>query len=166
MGKAGTGNFLEDFRVGQEIRHATPRTLTEGDAALYLALTGSRFAQNCCDPLARANGLPTAYEELWRWSVEDVERFWRTIWTHYRVSGGEPGTVLADPSMPGARWFPDERVNFAAHIFRDRDPETVAIRHASESRPLAECTWGELASETARIRDCLERLGLLTPVAA
>ena len=58
MGKAGTGNFLEDFRAGQEIRHATPRTLTEGDAALYLALTGSRFAQGCCEPLARAAGLP------------------------------------------------------------------------------------------------------------
>ena len=57
MGKAGTGNFLEDFRAGQEIRHATPRTLTEGDAALYLALTGSRFAQACCTPLAQAAGL-------------------------------------------------------------------------------------------------------------
>lgn len=58
MGKAGTGNFLEDFHAGQEIRHATPRTLTEGDAALYVALTGSRFAQTCCEPLAQANGLP------------------------------------------------------------------------------------------------------------
>lgn len=58
MGKAGTGNFLEDFRAGQEIRHATPRTLTEGDAALYLALTGSRFAHACCTPLAQAAGLP------------------------------------------------------------------------------------------------------------
>ena len=60
MGKAGGGNFLEDFRAGQEIRHATPRTLTDGDAALYLALTGSRFAQACSIPFALGNGLPTA----------------------------------------------------------------------------------------------------------
>ena len=60
MSKAGGGNFLEDFQAGQEIRHATPRTLTEGDAALYLALTGSRFLQTCSVPFARANGLPTA----------------------------------------------------------------------------------------------------------
>ena len=59
MGKTTSGNFLEDFRVGQVLRHATPRTLTAGDAALYLALTGSRFAQHCSEPFARANGLPT-----------------------------------------------------------------------------------------------------------
>ena len=60
MSKARAGNFFEDFRVGQEIRHATPRTIGEGDAALYLALTGSRFLQHCSDPFARANGLPRA----------------------------------------------------------------------------------------------------------
>ncbi len=109
---------------------------------------------------AREHDLPEDYESLWRWSVDDVERFWRTIWTQYRVSGGEPGTVLADRSMPGARWFPGERVNFAAHVFRDRDPAAIAIRHASESRPLAECSWGELASQTARIRAGLEALGV------
>ena len=59
MGKTGTGNFFEDFRIGQEIRHATPRTVTTGDTALYQALTGSRFLQHCAEPFARSNGLPT-----------------------------------------------------------------------------------------------------------
>jgi 2-methylfumaryl-CoA hydratase len=68
MGKARAGNFFEDFHVGQEIRHATPRTIGEGDTALYLALTGSRFLQHCCDPFARANGLPRA-------PVEDLLAF-------------------------------------------------------------------------------------------
>ena len=60
MSKTATGNFFEDFHVGQEIRHATPRTVSVGDTALYLALTGSRFLQHCSDPFARANGLPRA----------------------------------------------------------------------------------------------------------
>lgn len=60
MTKTGTGNFFEDFRVGQELRHATPRTVGPGDAALYLALTGSRFLQHCSDPFARSHGLPAA----------------------------------------------------------------------------------------------------------
>ncbi len=38
------GNFFEDFALGQNIRHATPRTVTAGDVALYTALYGSRFA--------------------------------------------------------------------------------------------------------------------------
>ncbi len=60
MSKSDTGNFFEDFELGQEIAHATPRTLTEGDAALYTALTGSRFALNSSDAFARALGLAGA----------------------------------------------------------------------------------------------------------
>ncbi len=68
MSKTRAGNFFEDFRVGQEIRHATPRTIGEGDAALYTALTGSRFLQHCSDPFARQHGLPRA-------PVEDLLAF-------------------------------------------------------------------------------------------
>jgi 2-methylfumaryl-CoA hydratase len=68
MNKTGSGRFFEDFRVRQEIRHAVPRTVGAGDAALYLALTGSRFLQHCCDPFARSNGLPAA-------PVEDLLAF-------------------------------------------------------------------------------------------
>ena len=60
MTKTSSGNFFEDFRLGQELRHATPRTVTEGDMALYTALTGSRFLQHCSDPFASAHGLPRA----------------------------------------------------------------------------------------------------------
>jgi 2-methylfumaryl-CoA hydratase len=68
LGKARGGNFFEDFYIGQELRHATPRTVSEGDAALYLALTGSRFPQHCSDPFACGNGLPRA-------PVEDLLAF-------------------------------------------------------------------------------------------
>ncbi|MFQ5959290.1 MAG: MaoC family dehydratase [Alphaproteobacteria bacterium] len=58
-GPAG-GKFFEDFHVGQELRHATPRMVTQGDVALYTALTGSRFALHSSDEFARALGLPRA----------------------------------------------------------------------------------------------------------
>src|SRR5215470_18540890 len=60
MGKANPGNFFEDFRVGQVIQHATPRTLTVGDVALYTALYGSRFAVQSSDAFAQAIGYPLA----------------------------------------------------------------------------------------------------------
>ncbi|NWH08448.1 MAG: MaoC family dehydratase [Alphaproteobacteria bacterium] len=56
MTKTNSGNFFEDFKLGQVIRHATPRTLTAGDAALYLALYGSRFAIPSSDEFARRLG--------------------------------------------------------------------------------------------------------------
>ena len=58
--KTFAGNFFEDFRVGQVIKHATPRTITEGDVALYTALYGPRFAVNSSDEFARSMGLPRA----------------------------------------------------------------------------------------------------------
>jgi 2-methylfumaryl-CoA hydratase len=58
--KTNPGNFFEDFRLGQTLVHATPRTLTEGDAALYTALTGSRFALHCSRDFARSLGYPEA----------------------------------------------------------------------------------------------------------
>jgi len=51
-------NFFEDFQVGRVFRHAIPRTLTSGDAAAYIALTGARQPLHCAEPLARALGYP------------------------------------------------------------------------------------------------------------
>jgi 2-methylfumaryl-CoA hydratase len=56
MSKTSSGNYFEDFRLGQVIDHATPRTLTSGDAALYAALYGSRFAVQSSDAFAAAIG--------------------------------------------------------------------------------------------------------------
>jgi 2-methylfumaryl-CoA hydratase len=63
--KTSAGNFFEDFRVGQELRHATPRTVTTGDAALYTALYGSRFVLTSSDDFARTLGLPAAPIDDW-----------------------------------------------------------------------------------------------------
>ncbi|MDD3445511.1 MAG: MaoC family dehydratase [Zavarzinia sp.] len=58
--KTAKGNFFEDFTVGQELVHATPRTVTEGDVALYTALTGSRFVVQSSAAFAQALGLKGA----------------------------------------------------------------------------------------------------------
>src|SRR5271156_2354370 len=58
MSKNSPGNFFEDFRIGQVIRHATPRTVTTGDVALYCGLFGARFAVQSSDVFAKAIGYP------------------------------------------------------------------------------------------------------------
>lgn len=59
-GKTTGGNYFEDFQLGQVIQHATPRTLTEGDVAVYASLYGARFAVQSSDMFARAIGYPRA----------------------------------------------------------------------------------------------------------
>ncbi len=58
--KTNAGSFLEDFRLGQRIVHATPRTVTAGDVSLYTALYGARFAVNSSAAIAASLGLPAA----------------------------------------------------------------------------------------------------------
>ncbi len=58
MSKVTTGNFFEDFRLGQIFRHATPRTITEGETALYIALTGARQITHSSEPVAKSLGYP------------------------------------------------------------------------------------------------------------
>jgi 2-methylfumaryl-CoA hydratase len=58
--KTNPGNYFEDFRLGQVIRHATPRTVTAGDASLYMSLYGPRFAVSSSDAFAKAIGYPRA----------------------------------------------------------------------------------------------------------
>ncbi|MBX3493230.1 MAG: MaoC family dehydratase, partial [Parvibaculum sp.] len=60
MSKTNPGNFFEDFKVGQVLHHATPRTVSEGDTALYQALFGSRFALQSSAEVARKAGYATA----------------------------------------------------------------------------------------------------------
>src|SRR5712672_135358 len=60
MMKNHPGNYFEDFRLGQVITHATPRTVTAGDVSLYTALYGTRFAVQSSDAFARAIGYPRA----------------------------------------------------------------------------------------------------------
>ena len=103
-----------------------------------------------------------AYAELWQWSVDELDEFWSAVVAFFdlRIEGGS-GAVLGDRSMPGAEWFPGARTSYAEHIFRGKDHDAVAIRHASEVRPqLGEWTWGRLRSETARIAAGLRALGV------
>ncbi len=112
--------------------------------------------------LERTRGLDLpGYAELWQWSVDDLEGFWASIWEHFDVRASAPyERVLGSRAMPGAQWFPGARLSYAEHVFRDRDPSQVAIRHASELRELGEMTWGELEAETARIGGALRSLGV------
>ena len=68
--------------------------------------------------------------------------------------------MLADASMPGAKWFTGAELSYPEHIFRDRPGDRVAIRHASELRDPGEWTWDELREQTARVAAGLRAMGI------
>ncbi|MCW2993086.1 MAG: acetoacetate--CoA ligase [Conexibacter sp.] len=102
-----------------------------------------------------------SYDQLWRWSVDDLDGFWRAIWEYFDVrSSGTWDTALGAREMPGTAWFHGAQVNYAEHVFRGHDPAAAAIHFASERGELQAWTWGGLREETARIAAGLRRLGI------
>ncbi len=101
------------------------------------------------------------YHDLWRWSVFDLEGFWKSLVEFSGVRFSEAGDrVLGNDAMPGAKWFPGSRLSYAEHMFAGKDPAALAIQHASESRELASMTWGELRALTASIAAGLRASGV------
>jgi len=101
----------------------------------------------------------TTYDELWRFSVEDLDAFWASIWEFFEVDATYD-RVLGERGMPGAEWFTGAQLNYAERAFRGKHDDALAIVHASESREQAELTWGELREQVARIAAGLRALGV------
>ena len=101
------------------------------------------------------------YADVWQWSVDELEEFWASIWEFFEVDASEPyERVLTTREMPGARWFAGARLSYAEHVFRGRADGDVAIRHASELRPLGEWTWAELRARAGAIAGALREAGV------
>ena len=113
--------------------------------------------------LNQTRGLELAdYHDLWQWSVDELEEFWASIWEFFEVEASEPyERVLTTHEMPGATWFPGARLSYAEHVFRGRADDDVAIRHASELRPLGEWTWGELRARAGAVAGALREAGVV-----
>ncbi|HVE67687.1 MAG TPA: acetoacetate--CoA ligase [Solirubrobacteraceae bacterium] len=101
------------------------------------------------------------YESLWRWSVEELEAFWASIWDFCGVRAAAPyERVLGSREMPGAQWFPGARLNYAEHVFahaRGGEPAMVA---RSETRDDVTVTWDELRAQVSRAAAGLRALGV------
>lgn len=101
------------------------------------------------------------YHSLWRWSVDEVEDFWESLWEYFDIQSGQSyQTVLTSHQMPDAKWFPEATLNYTEHIFRNRNDLNPAIIHSSEIRPTTEISWKQLYEETTALQQTLLELGV------
>jgi len=106
----------------------------------------------------RERGFET-YDELWRWSVDDLDGFWGAVWDRYEV-GERGGNVLVSREMPGAQWFPGTRVNYAEHALRGKADDALALIAGNESGEDVSWSWGELTEQVRRIAAGLRQLNV------
>ena len=101
------------------------------------------------------------YEALYRWSIADKEAFWTELWDFCGVIAETRGDrVLVDADkMPGARFFPDARLNFAENLLRRRD-DTPALRFWAEDKVKRGMTHNELYDLVSRLAQALRALGV------
>ena len=101
------------------------------------------------------------YQELWRWSVENVEDFWESIWEYFEVRSHSSYTnVLASQKMPGAKWFEGATLNYAEHLMRNAKDTETAIYFGNESGAIKEISWKELKQKVASMSEYLSNLGV------
>ncbi|HET6598894.1 MAG TPA: acetyl-coenzyme A synthetase N-terminal domain-containing protein, partial [Burkholderiaceae bacterium] len=115
------------------------------------------------------------YDALWRWSTSDPSAFWGSIWDHFGMQSPTPfEAVLAEPVMPGARWFPGAQVNYAQHVFSHADAahaaghpallfqnERMRAKIVERGRgEMQRVRWPELRRQVASLAAALQRLGV------
>ena len=103
----------------------------------------------------------TEYDSLYNWSIEHIPDFWATMWefADIRASRIYDRSIDDVKKMPGARWFPGARLNFAENLLRFRDEQTALIFHG-EDHETREISYRELFDEVALLARSLRDIGI------
>lgn len=100
------------------------------------------------------------YEELWRWSTDEIEEFWEAIAQYFKIIFHTPFQEVLDTRlMPGAKWFEGATLNYAEHIFRQQSTERPALIFQNELEKTT-ISWDELTLEVKAIQQFLIREGI------
>jgi acetoacetyl-CoA synthetase len=137
---------------------AEPDILWTPSAETIESASATQFARQ----MVRKHQLElNSYPEFYRWTVDDPETFWSEVWDFCGVIASRKGsTVLVDGDrMPGARWFPDARLNFAENLMR-RGDRGDAFALWDERGFRRRLSYSDLTSEVSRAAQALQALGL------
>jgi acetoacetyl-CoA synthetase len=101
------------------------------------------------------------YPSLWQWSVASPDSFWRLVWEYCGIIGDGPGAQVVDDirRMPGARWFPEARLNFAENLLR-RDDSADALVFWGEDQVRRRLSFAELRALVSRLQQALAAAGI------
>ena len=101
------------------------------------------------------------YQELWQWSVDNIEAFWASLWDYFNIKGHSGySAVLKGGKMPFYEWFPGATLNFAEHVFRKATDKHPAIIYQKEDGPLKKLSWDELRKSVINFRHYLKEKGV------
>ncbi|NRB03751.1 MAG: acetoacetate--CoA ligase [Rhodobacteraceae bacterium] len=103
-----------------------------------------------------------SYNDLWEWSISDLEAFWGAIWDFCNVQGKRPDQFLVKNQMPGAEWGAGCELNYAAQIFHvaQKNPNAPALIVQSETFGTSQISWAELTAQVTAVAANLREMGV------
>ncbi|MCB0169253.1 MAG: acetoacetate--CoA ligase [Anaerolineae bacterium] len=141
---------MRDIVEGDLLWQPSPHDIENANLTRYMTWLKSHIGREFAD-----------YQDLWRWSVTDIDAFWASLWDYFDIIASEPYTaVVAERGMPGARWFPGAKLNYAENFFRQQTGDHPALYYQAESGPLTEISWQTLHDQTTRLAQALRAMGV------
>ncbi len=116
----------------------------------FMQFINDRYAKDFAD-----------YSDLYQWSIDNISDFWASMWELAEIKTSKPYDRVVDDlhKLPGARWFPGARLNFAENLLRFRDDHTALI-FKGESRDSVRMTYAELYDEVSLVAAALKESGV------
>ena len=100
------------------------------------------------------------YDQLWKWSIDFREEFWRSIWDFCEVVGEKGDVVLVNDKMPGAHWFPEAKLNFSENLLKRRDRGEALVFSGEDGQRLS-LSYSELFEKVRCLQGALKRVGVV-----
>ncbi|MPZ42952.1 MAG: acetoacetate--CoA ligase [Betaproteobacteria bacterium] len=128
----------------------TSEAAARANLTAFMRMANERYGLACAD-----------YDALWRWSIDHRDQFWQSVWDYCGVIATRTAErVLIDAdAMPGARWFPGARLNFAENLLRRQD-DSIALVFRGEEQVASQVTFAELYAEVSRLAQALRAAGV------
>jgi len=128
----------------------TPKAIADSNMTKFREACAARWSVDLPD-----------YDALWQWSVTEVEKFWDSFWDFAGVKAETKGSrILVDgDKMPGAKFFPDAKINFAENLLSRRD-DSDALVFRAEDKVQRRMSWRELYDLVSKLRQALAAQGV------
>ncbi|MGE5545745.1 MAG: acetoacetate--CoA ligase [Solirubrobacterales bacterium] len=129
----------------------SPERIAQANLTAFIEEVNARFGAGVSD-----------YSSLWQWSVAAPDSFWLMVWEWCGVIGDGPGAVVVDDvhRMPGAKWFPEARLNFAENLLRHAPDGGDAIVFWGEDKVKRRLSYAELHALVSRLQQALKAAGV------
>ena len=128
----------------------SPERVRQSNLSRFLAFVNERHGTDF-----------SGYDELYAWSVAEIPAFWDALWAFCGIIASRSYDQVVDglDRMPGSRWFPGARLNFAENLLRFRD-ERMAIVYKGEGREAVHLSYAQLFARVARLAGALRDAGV------